>query len=164
MNLGNFFICILKSSPMILNIYWNIEPIIFTLKIGSFEMPFTWYGLFFAMAFLIGQQVVTYLYKKENKPKTDIDSLTIYILIATILGARLGHYLFYEWGFLIDSPLKWFINLITPPFAGLASHGATIAILIGFYLYARKKADQSFLWVIPKSMANRGICRGDLYL
>jgi len=135
---------------MILNIYWNVEPIMFTLKIGSFEMPFSWYGFFFAMAFLIGQQVVAYLYKKDNKPKTDIDSLTIYILIATILGARLGHYLFYEWEFLFNSPLQWFLTLITPPFAGLASHGATIAILIGIYLYSRKKADQSFLWVVDR--------------
>jgi len=135
---------------MILQIHWNIDPIIFTLRIGDFEMPFSWYGLFFATSFLIGVQIVSYIFKKEGKPKSDLDTLSIYILLATVIGARLGHYLFYEWEYLFDSPLQWFLTLITPPFAGLASHGATIAILISIYLYARKKVDQSFFWVVDR--------------
>ena len=135
---------------MILQIQWNIDPIIFTFRMGGFEMPFTWYGLFFAMSFLIGIQVSTYLLKKEGKPQSDLDALSIYILLATVIGARLGHYLFYEWEYLLNSPLQWFLTMITPPFAGLASHGATIAILISIYLYARTRADQSFFWVVDR--------------
>jgi len=72
------------------------------------------------------------------------------MVVATIIGARLGHYLFYEWDYLFSSPLQWFLTMVTPPFAGLASHGATMAILIGIFLYARTKADQSFFWVLDR--------------
>ena len=141
---------------MILQIRWDIDPVIFTLSIGESEMPFTWYGLLFALTLLMGQQLISYIFRKEGKPIKDVDQLTIYILVATILGARLGHYLFYEWEFLLSSPLEWFLTLITPPFAGLASHGALIAILFSIYLYSRRKADQSFLWVVDRVVIGAG--------
>ena len=73
-------------------IIWNGSPEIFSR--GSFALR--WYGLFFALGFLISQQVLYYMFKKEGKPEKDVDTLTIYMVIATIVGARLGHILFYQ--------------------------------------------------------------------
>lgn len=150
------------------SIVWNVSSEIFTVDIFGLKLPITWYGLFFAGGFLIGQQILYYIFRKDSKTTRDVDTLTIYVVIATIIGARLGHYLFYEWGLLFDTPLKWFVDLVTPPFAGLASHGATITILIALYMYSLKKVDQSFLWVvdrlvIPVSLGGAMIRFGNLF-
>lgn len=150
------------------SIVWNVSSEIFTVDIFGLKLPITWYGLFFAGGFLIGQQILYYIFRKDSKTTRDVDTLTIYVVIATIIGARLGHYLFYEWGLLLDTPLKWFVDLVTPPFAGLASHGATITILIALYMYSLKKVDQSFLWVvdrlvIPVSLGGAMIRFGNLF-
>lgn len=150
------------------SIVWNVSSEIFTLDIFGFKLPITWYGLFFASGFLIGQQILYYIFRKDGHTNRDVDTLTVYVVIATIIGARLGHYLFYEWELLFNAPLKWFVDLVSPPFAGLASHGATIAILIALYMYSRKKVDQSFLWVvdrvvIPVSLGGAMIRFGNLF-
>lgn len=138
-------------------IVWEVNPEIF--HIGSFSVR--WYGLLFALGFLIGMQIMTYIFKKERKPVADTDSLLIYMVVSTILGARLGHFLFYEPDVLLHNPLV----VITPPFAGLASHGATIGILIGLWLYSRRKesrlTNQTFLWVTDRiviAVALGGAC------
>ncbi len=138
-------------------VIWDVNPEIF--HIGSFSIR--WYGLLFALGFLIGMQIMTYVFKKENKPVEDTDSLLIYMVLATILGARFGHYLFYEPETLLRNPL----SVITPPFSGLASHGATIGILTGLWLYSRRQASwatgQTFLWVTDRiviTVALGGAC------
>src|SRR5688500_18434023 len=73
-------------------IIWNGSKDIFTIE--SFELR--WYGLLFALGFLISQQILYYIYKKEGKPESDVDTLTIYMVVATIIGARLGHVIFYQ--------------------------------------------------------------------
>lgn len=73
-------------------IIWNIDPEI--VRIGPW--PLRWYGLLFAAGFLIGVQVMTHIFKAEKKPLSDTDSLLITMVVSTILGARLGHFLFYE--------------------------------------------------------------------
>eukprot|EP01136_Pigoraptor_vietnamica_P042377 Opistho-1_new@16481 len=60
-------------------------------------------------------------------------------MIATVVGARMGHYFFYEYPLLLSDPVKFFISMIKPPYAGLASHGAVIGMLIAFYLYSKKR-------------------------
>jgi prolipoprotein diacylglyceryl transferase len=80
----------------------------------------------------------------------DLDQLTIYVVVGTVIGARLGHYLFYEWEYLLSDPLQWSVSLIVPPYAGLASHGGTIGIILAIYFYSRKRPDQPFLWVIDR--------------
>ncbi|WP_420149421.1 prolipoprotein diacylglyceryl transferase [Spirosoma sp.] len=131
---------------MLQYIIWEVNPEIF--HIGSFSVR--WYGLLFALGFLIGMQIMSYIFKKENKPVGDTDTLLIYMVIATILGARIGHFLFYEPDVLLKNPLI----VITPPFAGLASHGATIGILTALWLYSRRKeslqTNQTFLWVTDR--------------
>ncbi|MBD2752457.1 prolipoprotein diacylglyceryl transferase [Spirosoma validum] len=131
---------------MLQYIIWEVNPEIF--HIGSFSVR--WYGLLFALGFLIGMQIMSYIFKQEDKPVADTDTLLIYMVVATILGARVGHFLFYEPDVLLHNPLI----VITPPFAGLASHGATIGILTGLWLYSRRKesraTSQTFLWVTDR--------------
>ncbi|MES2733302.1 MAG: prolipoprotein diacylglyceryl transferase [Bacteroidota bacterium] len=127
-------------------IIWDIDPVIFS--IGSISIR--WYGLMFALGFLISHRVLSYIFKKEGKPESDVDTLTIYMVSATVIGARLGHFLFYEWESLMESPLSWAKDLIIPPYAGLASHGAAIGIFVALFLYARTKKDQSYLWIIDR--------------
>ena len=121
---------------------WDPNPIIFTL--GPFKIVY--YGLLFASGFLISQQILFYMFKKEGKPEKDVEVLTIYMVIATIIGARLGHVLFYEPAVYFADPIK----ILKINEGGLASHGATVGILLALYLYSKKKKDQSYLWVLDR--------------
>jgi phosphatidylglycerol---prolipoprotein diacylglyceryl transferase len=133
-------------------IIWNGSPEIFSF--GSFSLR--WYGLFFALGFLISQQFMYYFYKQEGKPEKDVDTLTIYMVIATIIGARLGHVIFYQPEIITENPLSIFLPFEFSPFRftglqGLASHGATIGILTALWIYSRKKKPgQSFLQVVDR--------------
>lgn len=130
-------------------IIWNASPEIFSLPIPFFDQELTlrWYGLFFALGFLISQQILYYIFKKEGKPEQDVDTLTIYMVVATIIGARLGHVLFYE-------PEKYLADPISILYVwqgGLASHGGAIGILFALWLYARKKKPgQNYLQTLDR--------------
>ncbi|GLU54088.1 prolipoprotein diacylglyceryl transferase [Dyadobacter frigoris] len=89
-----------------------------------------------------------HIFKKERKPLEDIDALTLYMVISTVVGARVGHFLFYEPEVLFKNPLE----VILPPYAGLASHGAVIGIITGLFLYSRsrKATGQTFLWIADR--------------
>jgi phosphatidylglycerol:prolipoprotein diacylglycerol transferase len=150
MNVLNYFIW--SANPEIFpNLDWRI--------IGNIR----WYGLLFAIAFIVGQQIIIYIFKKENKPEKDIETLTIYIVLATIIGARLGHVFFYEPSRFLANPIEIFMIQK----GGLASHGAAIGILTGIYIYSnylikigfsrpyfvlkkRKREGQNFLWVVDR--------------
>lgn len=115
-------------------IIWNGSPEIFTIPIPFRDINITlrWYGLLFALGFLISQQILYYMFRKEGKPERDVDTITIFMVVATIIGARLGHVLFYEPERYLQNP----IDILKVWEGGLASHGAAIAILIALYLYA----------------------------
>lgn len=131
---------------MIQYIIWDVNPELF--HIGSW--PVRWYGLLFAMSFLFGVQIMTYIFKVEEKPRADLDPLLMTMVISSVVGARLGHFLFYEPWVFIQNPLQ----IITPPYAGLASHGGVIGSIIGLLLYSRRSSNkatgQTFLWVIDR--------------
>ncbi len=131
---------------MLLVIDWNANPEILNL----FGFSLRWYGLLFACAFLAGFQVVAYLFKKEGRPAEQADQLLLYSMVATVVGARAGHYFFYEFSELLDDPFDFFYHMIKPPYAGLASHGAAIGLFIAFYLYVRKYKDQKYLYVTDR--------------
>jgi prolipoprotein diacylglyceryl transferase len=135
---------------MLSAITWDVSPDLFTIRAFGAEIPIAWYGLMFAVSFFLGQLLGSYLFRKDGKPAGDVELLTIYVVLGTVVGARLGHYLFYEWELLFRDPFDWLMSLVTPPFRGLASHGATIAIPAALYLYARRKPDQPFLWVTDR--------------
>lgn len=129
---------------MLTYIIWTAKAELF--RLGAFAV--SWYGLFFALSFILGIQLITHIFRQEAKPAGDVDSLVLYMVIATVAGARLGHFLFYEPAMLWQHPLE----VLLPPYRGLASHGAAIGILIGLWLYtrSRKGRGQSFLWVADR--------------
>jgi phosphatidylglycerol---prolipoprotein diacylglyceryl transferase len=122
-------------------IVWSPNPAV----IPSFER-LRWYSLLFALGFIISQQVMIYIYRKEGQDDRLVDKLTIYMVLATIIGARLGHVLFYEPEKYLSNPIEIFKVWE----GGLASHGAAIAILFALYLYARKVPTQTYLWVVDR--------------
>lgn len=142
---------------------WSVNPEIFPNLDWKIIGNIRWYGLLFAIAFIIGQQIIIYIFNKENKPEKDIETLTIYIVLATIIGARLGHVFFYEPARFLANPIEIFMIQK----GGLASHGAAIGILTGIYIYSNylikigfskphfifkkhKREGQNFLWVVDR--------------
>ncbi|MEM7549098.1 MAG: prolipoprotein diacylglyceryl transferase [Bacteroidota bacterium] len=122
-----------------------------------------WYGLLFALGFLISQQVMFYMFRKEGKKESDVEVVTVVMMISTVIGARLGHVLFYEPDKYLPNPIK--ILYIWE--GGLASHGAFFAIFVGLFIYVNykikinlfkgqfswkkyKREGQSFLWIIDR--------------
>ena len=132
-----------SSFELLSYITWSVDPDIF--KIPGLDWPIRWYGLMWALGLIASQQIMYYIFKVEGRPDKDIDTLTIYIVLATLIGARLGHFLFYD----IDVYWKDPLSILLPPYAGLASHGGAIGILIGLYLYCRK-LNYNYLWMVDR--------------
>ncbi|WP_026966168.1 prolipoprotein diacylglyceryl transferase [Algoriphagus terrigena] len=105
-----------------------------------------WYSLLFALGFIISQQFMVYFFRKEGQDESLVDKLTIYMVLATIIGARLGHVLFYEPEKYLSNP----IDILKVWEGGLASHGAAIAILLALWLYSKRTPGQSYLWVVDR--------------
>jgi prolipoprotein diacylglyceryl transferase len=137
---------------MLSYIIWNGSPEIFSF--GTFSLR--WYGLLFALGFLISQQILYHIFRKEGKPQKDVDTLTIYMVVATILGARLGHVIFYQPELFVEDPLSIILPFEFSPFKftglqGLASHGGAFGILFALWLYSRKKKPgQNYLQVLDR--------------
>jgi phosphatidylglycerol:prolipoprotein diacylglycerol transferase len=83
-------------------INWNVDPEIFKLWIFSIR----WYGVLFAASFFAGYYILIRIFKKENIPVTVLDSLTIYMVVGTVIGARLGHCFFYQPAYYLAHPAE----------------------------------------------------------
>lgn len=121
---------------------WNGDPEIFS--IGFFSLR--WYGLLFALGFLISQQLLFYIHKAEGKPERDVETLTIIMIAATIVGARLGHIIFYQPEMLWEQPMAVFvpfefssIKFTAFTLKSLLGTLLPIAILIWIYMEVKKK-------------------------
>ncbi|UXP33308.1 prolipoprotein diacylglyceryl transferase [Reichenbachiella agarivorans] len=125
-------------------IIWSPSPEIFTIP--GLDHPVRWYGLLFALGFILAQQVMYWIFKSEGKNVKDVDQLTMYLVIAVVVGARLGHCLFYNPGYYLSNPFE----ILKIWEGGLASHGGAIGMLIALYLYSRKHADQSYMWILDR--------------
>ena len=110
---------------------WMADPAIFT--IGAREIR--WYGLAFAIGFAIGYWIVEQMWKKEQLPPAWIDSLLIYTMLGTVIGARLGHCLFYAPDYYLANP----VEILKIWEGGLASHGGTLGLMIALVLYSRSQ-------------------------
>lgn len=122
-------------------ITWNVNPEIF--NIGGFGVR--WYGLFFALSFYLGYMIIERFFKKENVSLDLLDSLATYMIIATVVGARLGHVLFYQPDYYFSHP----VEILKIWEGGLASHGAAIGIIIALWLFSRKY-NKTFFWTIDR--------------
>jgi prolipoprotein diacylglyceryl transferase len=125
---------------------WDISPVAFTLQLGSLRYPVFWYGLFFASTFVYGLLFFRWIYRREGQPEDDVYDLVMWVLGGTLMGARLGHVLFYDPVYYLTHPLK----ILAFNEGGLASHGAVAGILLAVWLYSRKPGRQSFLWVVDR--------------
>ncbi len=128
---------------MILNyIHWNPDPEI----INIFGISIRYYGLLFVTGLILCIYILGWIYKRENIPSENLEKLTIYGMIGIIVGARLGHCLFYEPSYYLSHPLEMILPITFPPnggikftgYQGLASHGGVLGLLIALYIYARK--------------------------
>ncbi len=133
-----------------LYINWTVDPVIFS--IGSFGLR--WYSLLFAVGFCLAYFIMLRIFKKEGVKTELLDKLTIYMFLSVLIGARLGHCLFYEPSYFLKHSIEIVIpfNLETGSFTGfqgLASHGGAIGILIGIFLYCRK-TKINYIWILDR--------------
>jgi prolipoprotein diacylglyceryl transferase len=128
------------------SITWDVSPEIFSIG----PVTIRWYGLLFASAFIIGYRIMLWIFKNENKSENDLNDLIWYIIIGVVVGARLGHCLFYNPSYYLSNPLE----ILQVWKGGLASHGAAVGITLALYVYTKKKKDQPYLWISDRVIIN----------
>ncbi|GHA41414.1 prolipoprotein diacylglyceryl transferase [Salinimicrobium marinum] len=132
-------------------IYWNPSE---GIDLGFFTIHY--YSLMFVVAFTIGWYLMKHIYEREGVSLEKLDSLFIYTVLATLIGARLGHVIFYDWDYFQNHLLEIFLPVRFEPefqftgFRGLASHGAAIGIITAMYLYCRNVLHKPVLWVLDR--------------
>jgi len=139
---------------------WSVDPEIFSFGFISIR----YYSLLFLVSFLLGLFLMKRFFKWENHDPLEVDDLLVYVLIGTVLGARLGHVLFYNPGHYFSNPVEIFKVWE----GGLASHGGAAGIIIALYVFIKQKPHFNFLWlldrvVIPVALAGSFIRLGNLF-
>ncbi|MFP4527668.1 MAG: prolipoprotein diacylglyceryl transferase [Candidatus Kapaibacterium sp.] len=127
---------------LIASIYWDASPEFFSVG----PITVRWYGLLFALGFAIGYQILWWMFRREGHSQKELDTLTVYMVAATIIGARLGHCFFYNPDYYLANPMK--ILMIWE--GGLASHGAAIGIVLGVWIFAATNKRATFLWTADR--------------
>lgn len=133
---------------ILLAVTWNVDPTLFTI----FGREIRWYGLLWVIGLIVAVYIVQRIFKKEDLPEKWFDSLFIYMIVGIIVGARLGHCLFYEPEYYLANPFE----ILKVWEGGLASHGGVIGIIIAVWLYSRKVTKQSMLWTFDRVMVPTG--------
>jgi prolipoprotein diacylglyceryl transferase len=154
----------------ILSIHWNVSPEFFSLG----PISVRWYGLMFALGFLAGYQIMFKMFKFESSNTEWLDKLFIYTIVATIVGARLGHVFFYGWSYYSQHLIEIFLPIAKGEsgykfvgYQGLASHGGGLGIVLAIYIYSKKVTKRSMLWtldrlIIPTALVGAMIRTGNL--
>jgi prolipoprotein diacylglyceryl transferase len=133
-----------------LSIVWNPSE---GIDLGFFMIRY--YSLMFVVAFGLGWFIMKKIFEREGESMEKLDKLFIYTLIATLLGARLGHVFFYDWEYFSQHPAEILLPFRFDPFeftgfAGLASHGAAVAIILAMIWYSKKIIHRPLLWVLDR--------------
>ena len=144
---------------MLLNfINWNVDPMMF--HIGTFGLRYYSFGFLFA--FLLGYLIIYKMFKREKVNEKLLDSLVIWMFLAVLVGARLGHCIFYEPDYFLTSG-KGIVEMFLPirfladggwkfiGYEGLASHGGTLGLIIALWLYVRKT--KMGIWTVLDNIA-----------
>ena len=136
-----------------LKFLWAPDPV--AISLGSFKVYY--YSLMFVIAFSAGLYLMKYIFKKEGVALKYLDPLLLYMVVGTLLGARLGEVFFYNWDYFQNNLLEIILPIkITEAgwkfvgFRGLASHGAVVGILSALYLYTKKYKYASLLWLLDR--------------
>lgn len=133
---------------MLSYITWDVDPTIFSI----FGREIRWYGLLWVIGLAVAVNIVYRIFKYEKLPEKWFDSLFVYMMLGIVLGARLGHCLFYDPGYYLANPLE--ILYIWK--GGLASHGGVIGIIVAVWLYSKKVSKKSMLWTFDRVMVPTG--------
>jgi phosphatidylglycerol:prolipoprotein diacylglycerol transferase len=134
-----------------LNIIWNPSE---GIDLGFFVIRY--YSLMFVIAFGLGWYIMKHIFEREGESIEKLDSLFIWTVLATLIGARLGHVLFYDWEYFRNHLLEIFLPFRFSPtfeftgFQGLASHGAAISIIIAMYFYSKNVLKRPQLWILDR--------------
>lgn len=139
---------------ILLKLHW--EPSTTLFKLGSFGIHY--YSLMFVIAFSLGYNIMKGMYQKEKVSIETLESMLFYIVISTLLGARLGHVLFYDWAYYQNNLLEVLLPIASKAdggyafvgFRGLASHGAAIGILLGIIIYQRFNSYKPLAWILDR--------------
>lgn len=133
---------------MLSAITWTVSP-------NLIDGPITvrWYGLMFAIGFYVGYEIVSRIFKHEGAPERWLGSLFIYVVVATIVGARLGHVFFYDWSYYKDH----LGDIVKIWEGGLASHGGTAGIMLAVWLYSRYVTKRGMLWTFDRLVVPVGL-------
>lgn len=135
----------------LLSFVWNPTE---GIDLGFFMIRY--YSLMFVIAFGLGWFIMKKIFENEHESLEKLDSLFIWTVIATLLGARLGHVFFYDWEYYrnhlseILLPFRFSPTFEFTGFQGLASHGAAIAIIISMYYFSKKIMKRPMLWVLDR--------------
>ena len=124
------------------SITWDVSPVLFSLG----PLSIRWYGLAFAIGFIIGYNIVARMFKHEGAPEKWLGILLMYVVVATVVGARLGHVFFYEWDYYSAHPAE----ILKIWNGGLASHGGTIANIIAVFLFSWFVSKKPASWTFDK--------------
>lgn len=131
-------------------ITWNVDPTL--LHLGAVEVR--WYGLLFALGLiLLGPMIAEKMWKREGLPEAWLNSLFIYVVVGTVIGARLGHVLFYDPAYYLANPSK----IIAVWEGGLASHGGALGVIIAVWIYSCRVAGRSILWTLDRIAVPTGL-------
>jgi len=140
-------------------ITWNPDPII--VEFGGFALR--WYSMLFATGFIIGFFILRSLFEQEKVSLEVLDKMLLYSVVGTILGARIGNCLFYDFAYFSKHPLEILLPFKFSPqfeftgYRGLASHGAMLGLLLAYWLLSRKTG-KPILWFMDKAVIVAGLC------
>lgn len=137
-------------------ITWNALPEI--VELGPLTLR--WYGLLFAMGFLLGLFMVRRMFLAENAPEAWLDKCFIYVVAGAVLGARFGHVFFYDWDYYSQHPGE----MLKIWEGGLASHGGAIGIILAMWIFSRTVSKKSILWILDKIVVPTALAGGFIRL
>jgi len=137
----------------LLAIHWNASPELFNLG----PISIRWYGLMFALGFLFGFSILTKMFKSEGANPEWVEKLFVYVIIATIVGARLGHVFFYGWEYYSQHLIEIVLPIAKGAdgykfvgFQGLASHGGAFGILLAVIIFSKRVTKRPILWTLDR--------------
>ncbi|NEW81328.1 MAG: prolipoprotein diacylglyceryl transferase [Mariniphaga sp.] len=137
----------------LLAIHWNASPELFSLG----PISIRWYGLMFALGFLFGFSILTKMFKYEGSNPEWVEKLFVYVIIATIVGARLGHVFFYGWEYYSQHLMEIILPIAKVGdgykfvgFQGLASHGGAFGILLAVIIFSKRVTKGPVLWTLDR--------------
>lgn len=133
-------------------IHWNVDPEIFNW--GSFAPR--WYSLAFLLGFMIGYYIMHRIYTEDKVSTESLDDLLLYLIVGTVLGARIGHCIFYEWDYFQHHLLEMILPFQFEPefrftgYTGLASHGGLVGVFIAQWAYSQRISKKPLIWLLDR--------------